>query len=206
MSEDKKPNHFYLVRHGETINNREHRFSGWVDSPLTPEGLEPAQRVINKIKHLEISDIFSSDIGRAFITAYVVSRGIGFYSEIKRLPGLREVNYGDAGNMPVKEAFSKYPGIDRDIAFVPPNGESLFQMQSRVFATVSYIDSLYEGQNILLVSHSGVMSALHSMHLGSNFGEHNAVYEYPHDSVWKFVFKDGSIQSFEEFGVTVNTP
>jgi broad specificity phosphatase PhoE len=34
-------NKFYLVRHGETENNRAKRLSGWIDTPLTDTGLQP---------------------------------------------------------------------------------------------------------------------------------------------------------------------
>jgi|GEM_PF-2704713 len=48
-------------------------------------------------------------MGRAFITAYTVTRGLDFTKEIKRLPGLREVNYGDAANMSSAKAYELYP-------------------------------------------------------------------------------------------------
>jgi broad specificity phosphatase PhoE len=34
-------NKFYLVRHGETENNRAKRLFGWIDTPLTDTGLQP---------------------------------------------------------------------------------------------------------------------------------------------------------------------
>lgn len=192
-------NTFYIARHGETENNRSKRLSGWIDTPLTETGLEPTQKVIEKMTGIQVDEIYSSDMGRAFITAYVIARGLGFNKEVIRLKGLREVNYGDAGNMYTSDAYKLYPGLDRDIDFTPPNGESLDQMQKRVFKTVAALNEKHKNATILLVCHSGVMAALNASHIGQDFGEHNISEAYAHDFVGKFTFKNDEVTSFEEF-------
>lgn len=192
-------NTFYLVRHGETENNRAKRLSGWIDTPLTSGGLRPVQKVAAKLAKVKIDEMYSSDMGRAFITAYVLARGLKFAKEIKRLPGLREVNYGDAANMYRDEAYKLYPGLDSDTYYTPPNGESLDAMQKRVFRTVAELNGAHAGAAIVLVCHSGVMAALCASHIGQDFGAHNISEAYPHDFVAKFTFADGAVTSFEEF-------
>src|SRR4051812_40424848 len=100
-------NTFYIARHGETDNNRAKRLSGWIDTPLIDTGLEPTKKVISRLSNVHIDEMYSSDVGRAFITAYVVARGLDFTKEIKRLAGLREVSYGDAANMYSDEAYKR---------------------------------------------------------------------------------------------------
>jgi broad specificity phosphatase PhoE len=192
-------NTFYIVRHGETENNRAGRLSGWIDTPLTDTGLQPTQKVIAKLANVQIDEIYSSDLGRAFITAYVAARGLNFTKEIKRLPGLREVNYGAAANMLREEAYKLYPQIDRDTHFAPPNGESLQRMQERVFETIGTINRAHENASIVLVCHSGVMAALKASHIGQDFGDHNISEAYDHDYVGVFTFADGAVTSFKEF-------
>lgn len=192
-------NTFYIARHGQTINNANKRLSGWIDTPLTENGLAPTLSVINKLKNVRIDDIYASDVGRAFITAYIIARGLGFTDEIKRLPDLREVNYGVAANMPTVEAYKLFPKLDRDTHFKPPEGESLDEMQKRVFATIDEIDKVYNDANILLVCHSGVMAALRASHIGQDFGAHNISEAYEHDYVGKFTFNNGAVMSFEEY-------
>lgn len=192
-------NTFYIARHGETENNRSKRLSGWIDTPLTETGLEPTQKVIEKMTGIQVDEIYSSDMGRAFITAYVIARGLGFNKEVIRLKGLREVNYGDAGNMYTSDAYKLYPGLDRDTHFTPPNGEPLDQMQKRVFKTVAALNEKHKNATILLVCHSGVMAALNASHIGQDFGEHNISEAYAHDFVGKFTFKNDEVTSFEEF-------
>lgn len=192
-------NTFYIVRHGETENNRAGRLSGWIDTPLTENGLAPTATVIQKLSGVHLDEIYASDLGRAFITAYVVARGLHFTKEVKRLAGLREVSYGDAANMFSVEAYEKYPRLDRDTHFTPPHGESLDHMQRRVFETIESLNRVYAGKTVLLVCHSGVMAALRASHLGQDFGEHNISEAYPHDYVGIFTFTDGAVTSFEEW-------
>jgi broad specificity phosphatase PhoE len=192
-------NTFYIIRHGETENNRAKRLSGWIDTPLTDTGLQPTEKVIAKLANVHVDEMYSSDVGRAFITAYVLARGLNFTKEIKRLPGLREVNYGDAANMFSAEAYALYPKLDRDTEFIPPNGESLDHMQKRVFQTISELNKARTDATIVLVCHSGVMAALRASHIGQDFGEHNISEAYPHDYVGKFTFADGAVTAFEEF-------
>lgn len=192
-------NTFYIVRHGETENNRAKRLSGWIDTALTEDGLKPTEKVISKLSNLHIDEIYSSDMGRAFITAYAVARGLDFSKEIKRVPGLREVNYGDAANMLSAKAYQLYPKLDRDTHYTPPNGESLDHMQKRVFQTVDKLNRQYSDLVIVLVCHSGVMAALRASHIGQDFGEHNISEAYPHDYVGKFTFANEAVVSFEEF-------
>jgi broad specificity phosphatase PhoE len=191
-------NTFYIVRHGKTENNVAGRLSGWIDTALTPDGLLPTQKVIAKLKNLSIDEIYSSDLGRAFVTAYVVACGLNFTKEIVRLPGLREVNYGDAANMRSVEAYELYPRLDRDTHYTPPNGESLAHMQLRVLATINDLNDSHNDAVILLVGHSGDMAALRASHTGQDFGEHNISEAYPHDYVAKFTVADSKIASFEE--------
>ncbi len=191
-------NTFYIARHGETENNRAGRLSGWVDTPLTENGLLPTKKVISKLQNVPIDFMYSSDSGRAFITAYHIARGIGFDKEIMALQGLREVSYGDAANMFSSEAYALYPRLDRDTFYTPPNGESLEAMQKRVLKTLEELNKTHNNAHILLVCHSGVMAALRASHIGQDFGEHNISEAYPHDYVGVFTFSGGIISSFKE--------
>lgn len=193
-------NIFYIARHGETENNRAKRLSGWIDTPLTEKGLAPTEIVIEKLRRLpKIDVIYSSDLGRAFITAYAITRGLNLAGEIVRRPGLREVNYGDAANMFSVEAYKAYPGLDHDTRYAPPNGESLDYMQKRVLRDVADIDERHSGATILIVAHSGVMAALNAAYQNIDFGGHNISEAYAHDYIGEFTHQKGKITTFKEF-------
>lgn len=190
-------NTFYIARHGETENNRDKRLSGWIDTPLTDTGLVPTRTVVAKLAGIEFDTVYSSDVGRAFITAYVIARGLRYDKEIHRSSGLREVNYGDAANIYSAEAYERYPLLDRDTHYTPPNGESLDSMQKRVFGTIDTLNKHHTDARLLLVCHSGVIAALRSRYIGDDFGGHNISEAYPHDYVGKFIYDDGILTSFE---------
>jgi len=64
----------YLIRHGETLWNRARIFQGKQDSPLTDIGIAQAIALGEYIKkeEIEVDEVFSSPLGRAFDTAKLV--------------------------------------------------------------------------------------------------------------------------------------
>ena len=65
-----------LVRHGETEWNRARRYQGWLDSPLTPEGIAQAEAIGRRLCRLpeaEEAEIVASPIGRARRTAEIIA-------------------------------------------------------------------------------------------------------------------------------------
>lgn len=191
---------FYICRHGQTENNKTKTFSGWVDTPLTEQGLLDAQATAVKLKDIDFDVIVSSDLGRAFITAYLISRKVGYTDEILRSDKLREVSYGDMGQVSIAKAHITYPGLDTDTNFVAPNGESLGQMQKRVLEYIAQLNEEYDGKTVLLVAHGGVIDAVKSNFLGEDIG-HFMVTEgitNSHDYVAEFKMQSGKVVEHQE--------
>ena len=61
-----------LLRHGESMWNKNNLFTGWVDIPLSEKGIEEAQEAAEQIKSLPIDIIFSSTLVRGLMTAMIV--------------------------------------------------------------------------------------------------------------------------------------
>jgi broad specificity phosphatase PhoE len=191
---------FYISRHGQTENNKNRWFSGWVDTPLTDEGIKNAHETAAKLRGRHFDQIHSSDLGRAFVTAYIIARDIGFTDEILRSKMLREVSYGDVGGMLMDEAHAIYPGLDAETNFVAPNGESLHQMQQRVLAYLNDLNGQHPDQTILLVAHGGVIDAISANFMNIDLGSHvaNTGIGSKHDFVAKFTIKDCKIVAYDE--------
>lgn len=168
---------------------------GWIDTPLTDEGKRNAATSAAKLKGTPIDQIISSDLGRAFTTAYLIARQIGYTAEIETRSGLREMNYGDLANQP----YGVYPHMshDENAEFIPPNGESLNQMQQRVLNCMREIGRTYESKTILVVVHDGTINALEASFLQHNMGAQDTTH-HAHDFVAKLVWHDGRIISFDE--------
>ena len=54
-----------LVRHGESLWNKEGRFTGWVDIPLSEKGIKQAVQTGKKLKNIKIDVAFTSKLTRA---------------------------------------------------------------------------------------------------------------------------------------------
>ena len=57
-----------LMRHGKSAWNKQNIFTGWVDVPLSPEGIQESVRGGEKIKDIPIDAIFTSTLIRAQMT------------------------------------------------------------------------------------------------------------------------------------------
>lgn len=186
---------FYICRHGETENNKYGRFSGWIDTPLTEQGVQDAASAAAKLTSIPFDRIISSDLGRSFLTAYIIARKLGYTAEIARAKELREVNYGDFAHQP----YAVYPKLtpSENTNYASPHGESLAQMQQRVMTYIKRLSEAHPGTTLLLVAHDGTINAVRSSFTGQEMGivdlSHNA-----HDFAGKFTFENGKVLSFEE--------
>ena len=60
-----------LMRHGQSMWNAAKLFTGWVDVPLTPKGIDEARDGGRAIAHLPIDEVHVSTLIRAQMTAMI---------------------------------------------------------------------------------------------------------------------------------------
>ncbi|MEK9140150.1 MAG: 2,3-bisphosphoglycerate-dependent phosphoglycerate mutase, partial [Nitrospirota bacterium] len=85
-----------LLRHGESQWNLENRFTGWVDVPLSPKGIEEAKQAGEKLRGLTFDRAFTSVLTRANETLRLVLEAIGQTTiPIEKDKALNERMYGD---------------------------------------------------------------------------------------------------------------
>lgn len=60
-----------LMRHGESCWNKRNLFTGWVDIPLSPKGIQESLDGGKRIKDLPIDIIFTSTLVRAQMTVFL---------------------------------------------------------------------------------------------------------------------------------------
>ncbi|MDO4669860.1 MAG: histidine phosphatase family protein [Aerococcus sp.] len=86
----------YLVRHGQTENNRDRIVQGWVDSKLTNKGIEVAKRDGVALADVAFDAAYASDLSRAYDTAtYILQANRHLQpSALQKRKGLREVSFG----------------------------------------------------------------------------------------------------------------
>lgn len=142
---------FYLVRHGQTLFNKNHRIQGWCDSPLTKEGVEKARKAGKYLQNIEFKCAYTSTSERCYDTAnYII--------ENREIPlhltkGLKEVNFGEYEGCFEKDV--QIDAFDPKKGFESVGGDSIDAVSKRM---MNFIDSIKKddcNDNILLVSHFG---------------------------------------------------
>ena len=86
----------YVIRHGESENNLNEKWTGWYDTPLTEKGKKDAEAAGEILRGVAFDKIYASDLSRAMNTARIAIPNCEF--EISAL--LREINVGSLENKP----------------------------------------------------------------------------------------------------------
>jgi 2,3-bisphosphoglycerate-dependent phosphoglycerate mutase len=157
-----------LLRHGESQWNLENRFTGWVDVPLSPRGIQEAKNAGEKLRPYRFDRAFTSVLQRANETLRLVLEVIGQTTiPTERNQALNERMYGELQGLNKAETAKKY-GEDqvkiwrRSYDVCPPGGESLKDTAERV---LPYYDKaikphLLAGETILIAAHGNSLRAL----------------------------------------------
>jgi probable phosphoglycerate mutase len=153
----------FLCRHGETVWNKIGKYQGWKNSPLSDLGKEQAEKVANCLKNQEISQIYSSPLGRAQQTSQIIKDEISLEKSIIHINAMKEVNFGDIEGHPKEEVHHEYSDFfkKRDKSkqstfFIQyPNGESYLDAYLRVLKPILGITAKTR-TNIALVAHQGI--------------------------------------------------
>lgn len=150
-----------LVRHGETLWNKEGRIQGTSDIDLSPEGFAQAEKLALALKREPLAAICTSPLIRARHTAEIINR---FHNlPISTHPELIEMDQGNFEGLSFKELMAcEKDFITRwikDPASVRmPGGESLIDLQKRAWPPVKSLIDLQ--QNALIVSHNFTIAAI----------------------------------------------
>jgi broad specificity phosphatase PhoE len=156
-----------IARHGQSDWNQQRRWQGHADRPLSERGRKQAQALADRLAHIELDAIYSSDLKRARDTAAVVAESQGL--ELRQLPELREVDVGSWSGLTRAEAEERFPGgFTRWRDGYPGwrDGETYEAMADRVLRAVDRIAVEHEGGRVLVVSHGGPIRAIHAAALG----------------------------------------
>ncbi|MBH0177708.1 MAG: 2,3-bisphosphoglycerate-dependent phosphoglycerate mutase [Nitrospira sp.] len=157
-----------LLRHGESQWNLENRFTGWVDVPLSPRGVEEAKNAGDKLKGFTFDRAFTSVLSRANETLRFVLEAIGQTAiPIEKDKALNERMYGELQGLNKAETATKYGDAQvkiwrRSYDVRPPGGESLKDTAERV---LPYYDTkikpcVLKGETILIAAHGNSLRAL----------------------------------------------
>lgn len=185
--------HVIVVRHGETKWNKEKRWQGHLDSQLTPKGLSQARALARRLMRQHFTALYSSDLGRAYETAQIISAATGH--NVSPDARLRERNLGIFQGLTSEEIrtahaqeYELYRARDPD--HVLSGGESLRQQVERNARCFEDLAQRHLGESILIVTHGGVLSGLLRRVLSIPL-EAPRRFEFPNSSLNIFIFQEG---------------
>ena len=160
-----------LVRHGQTKWNVEGRYQGRLNSDLTEKGKEQAKSNASKIaKVLKLNEpfkIFSSPLGRAKESCYIICDELGIdKKEIIFDERISEFNYGIFEGKTRDECREKYPQVleERESnkwSYQIEDGESYILVSKRL---KSWLESIADEKVVVVVAHEMVNRALRGIY------------------------------------------
>jgi probable phosphoglycerate mutase len=178
----------YLIRHGQTEFNREGRFQGQLDSPLTDLGQDQARRVGQALRPLVGPDwrLMTSPLGRARRTAEIIGEVAGLgVPEVD--PRLAEISLGSWDGLTPEEIASASPDVrietSRALWFASPDGEGYEPLKARVGAWLA--ETKASGRPTVAVSHGVTGWMIRGLWLGLDRDRALRLPSPPQDAIFR---------------------
>lgn len=163
MAEASTITRFGIMRHAETVWNKEKRIQGQQDSPLTDAGVECARRWGERLREFQWDRILTSDLGRTQRTAALLNESLSL--PVESDPRLREKAWGEWEGRSFREIEAEDPGFVDDLEkqgwrFRPPGGEDRGEVWARGREALLDAARRWPGERILTVIHGGVIKCI----------------------------------------------
>lgn len=146
----------YVMRHGRTVLDDEHRSDGWLDYPLSDEGRVGLMTSQRFLKLIPVTKVFASTLKRVHETAEIVLSGILSGPKLTAADETRTWNMGvliggkKRPNKPLVKFFMAHPDQ------MPPHGESMHDFNRRLMTwTFQRMRELQRGEGPYLLVTSG---------------------------------------------------
>ena len=201
-----------LVRHGETLWNRERRMQGQTDVPLSDVGFKQAHAVGQRLANEKFTALYSSDLSRAYATAEAIAQACN--KPIISDKALRERTFGIFEGLTSPEIAERYPQenerfASREPDYVMPGGESSRAFYERGLACLTQIARTHAGERVIVVTHGLVLDTLYRAARGMDLVPRREAPLY-NASLNTFRFQDecwteiewGDVAHLAEVGVT----
>ncbi len=160
-----------LVRHAETEWNRERRFQGWRDIPLSAAGRAQAECAARLLAETPLTAVWSSPLARARETAAIIAAPHRL--AVQESEAFKEMGFGEWEGLTRDEVRARFPDAHRAWAETPaearwPGAETLAAVRARALQGLQALRAAHAGQTIAVVSHgiTGRILILEALGLG----------------------------------------
>lgn len=146
----------FVVRHGETKENKSGMLQGNMDTILDGKGKKQALDLNTTLKNKQIDMVFCSPKKRTLETAILAYPK----SDIIFDDRLRSRNHGEfEGKSRTEINLEDYWNIKKNIQY--DKAESVGNLLNRIQDFIYDIKQKYQDKNVMIVTHSGVVRILH---------------------------------------------
>ncbi len=175
----------FVVRHGQTQANAEHRYLGALDLELNALGLAQAA-ALHAILPTDMDVVVCSPLRRARQTADTLCHQRGLTPEVH--DAFRERHVGVFEGLTQQQARTRYPelwsqNITRRWCAAPPGGETIVEVVERVATGLLQLSQRHAERRVALVAHGFVAKVARAL-TGAGYGDfftwqldNGAVYE-----------------------------
>ena len=193
-----------LVRHGESVWNKQGLWTGLTDISLSEKGKEESQKAGVLLKDIKIDEAYSSPLKRSTETLAEIIRALKYEVPITFDKSLNERNYGlltgkNKWDLQKEYGEEKFQKIRRAWDYPIPGGETLKDVYNRIlpYYNREILPKLKNGKNILIVAHGNSLRAL-IKHLEEISDENISLLEIPTGGVYIYqIDSEGKIISKE---------
>ena len=182
----------YIFRHGETTYNRDRRFTGFDDPPLTELGLKQAKIIAERLKDKNFEIAYQTSLKRSKDTLKEVLHHHSDCKEIIADDRMMERNYGSLNgtlhaDFIAQNSQEKFDLIHRGFFETPPAGESFAMVETRV---QSFIDDLLpkirlENKNVAISAHGNSIRLFRKIMENASV-EETCAWTIPYDDYYEY--------------------
>lgn len=142
-----------VIRHGQTVENKEGIHQGHSDGNLSELGKKQAQATAEALKKEKFDVVYCSPLGRAYDTAKIIMQ---YHSqEIIKKDALKEQFFGTE--------FEGKNKIHVDWTKLPPSAEQDVVFVKRIQSFLTYLVEHHKNKTVLIVAHGGTGVVTHAL-------------------------------------------
>lgn len=148
-----------LIRHGESVGNREWRLQGQKEFAMSERGRRQVERLGRRLAGVNIAAVYSSPIRRAWETAEVIAHSLGL--AVQALPGVEEYDFGELSGLTWAEICQREPELAAAIASRSseyprfPGEEGREAFRQRVCVALWGLQERHGRETVAVVTHAG---------------------------------------------------
>lgn len=180
-----------LVRHGESTWNKLKRVQGTRNPRLSDRGIKQSQLLADRFNGMKFDAVYSSPLTRAYHTAKILTN-----SNICTIEDLQEIKLGVWEGKTINQVSREYKEIydqwyQKPLEVKIPGAETILEFKERVVKTFDKIRAQHPNQEVLVVTHGGVITIYLAHLLEMNLNK-----------LWSISLKNNSVtilSFYEEF-------